>query len=288
MLRLYRHLFAKNRHTNIHHLMTAEEQRLSAQWPVAGLPWILEEPEAASERYAEGLVHFHEQAGHLMRAFPQGQDSSITVRFGVGGLWLAPRNFSLKEESLLALWQQERPMVDWINAHRNAIEAAAQSGRAYALAKSALDIVSQGGPVRSQALAQGFYDVYLRQVYWRGFNQFGLNPCQSIEPFQEGIDPWLQVARKIQHPIFCNGHQLQYLAESAYLSDDIPYEVYSILKNLPFVFSPQERNQEHDWADLLHSRLVFRRMGRVSGGWIAEALDFLDDACEAQLSYSDP
>lgn len=265
----------------INSVVTEAELRLLAEWSVPDLIHILNSPEESIDEHSEDYIRFHERAGRVIEALLGSVKTDLlTVRFGVGGV-ISDLNvpFELNEEFLTCLWRHERPISHWVRKEYNELMGVAVLGRPYALAAATLDVHRISGMTRIEAIENQCYDAYLRQIYLRAFNLYGVFPLAHDELGIRGIDPWMQVAAgKDITPSVCTGRQLQLFARRQFRDFKIPFEVYSILKHLPLRLGIAERLRVSDWAGLLQEELSAAWLRGDSGEWIEKALGSITDS----------
>lgn len=266
--------------------VTESELRLVAEWHVADLQAILNDPAQARERAADDFVRFHERAGRVMEALlALSQPSLFTIRFGIGGVSTQthePVVFS--DEALTALWRQERPVYHWARKDADELNGVAALGRAYALADAALEIQQITKLSRLEAIAQNVHDAFLRQIFLRAFNLYGINPLHVKELGINGVDPWMQVAAsKHYSPATCTAQQLLHYARRQFRDYAMPFEVFSILMHLPERLNLTERLLIHDWSALLQQEVSAAWMRGEEGKWLEEALQSLSAPSSGQL-----
>ncbi|WP_293265826.1 hypothetical protein [Neptunomonas sp.] len=265
----------------INDVVTESELRLLAEWSVPDLIHILNQPEENIDKHADDYVRFHERAGRVIEALLGNVKTDLlTVRFGVGGI-VSDLNvpFELNEEFLRSLWRHERPISHWVRKEYNDLMSVAVLGRPYALAAASIDVQQISGMTRIVAIENQCYDAYLRQIYLRAFNLYGVFPLAHDELGIRGVDPWMQVAAgKDISPSACTGRQLQLFARRQFRDFKVPFEVYSILKHLPLRLGISERLALTDWASLLQEELSASWLRGESGDWIEKALNSITDS----------
>lgn len=269
-------------------IVTAEELRLLAEWSVPDLAYILNEPESALDTYADDYIRFHERAGRIMEALMGHiQPELFTVRFGVAGVTLdLLQDFNFEQAYLELLWKHERPIVHWVRQQGSELTDVAAMGRPYALAQSALEVISLTGMTRLEAIENQCYEAFLRQIYLRAFNLFGVMPLPIEELGIKGLDPWMQVAQGNNlNPLQCNGQQLQLFARRRFRDFDVPFQVFSILKNLPFSLPISERGNNRDWRDLIQNELSAVWLRGEEGEMLEGVLDYLNQYDQAIPDY---
>ncbi len=238
-------------------LVTEEELRLLAEWPVADLISLLNEPEASVERYADDYILFHEKAGRIYEALLGSiQPNLLVLRFGVSGItydYVEP--FELSAEYLERLWKEERPVAHWIRQERDELNQVALLGRSYALADSALKMKSISGMNRMEAMQNDCYGAYLRQIYLRAFNLYGLKPLQKDALGIQGCDPCLQVSSRTISPVSCNGQQLSRYALKNFRDYQVSFESYSVLRGAPYTLSIPERIKQTNWMSIIQNEV---------------------------------
>lgn len=270
-------------------LVTSEELKLLKEWPVENLTDILNLPDAALDTTADDYLAFHEQAGRMFETIvPLMKDNAATIRFGVGGAsWDIGIPFDLDRAALNNRWRYERPIACWVRKHAQEIEAIAKLGRPYALASASLDVQTMSGVTREEAVETGCYASYLRQIYLRAFNLFGINPLPVEELGINGIDPWMQiVASPAIDPTRCTGQQLQRWAKTQFFTLHIPFECYSILAGLPNSLSIAERMQMCEWRVILEKELSQIWLQGNDSEWLEATLNCLLDPANASASAS--
>ena len=270
-----------NPQSKINDVVTEAELRLLAEWSVPDLVQVLNFPEESIDLHADDYVIFHERAGRVIEALLGSiKTDLITVRFGVGGV-VTDLNvtFELNEAFLTNLWRHERPISHWIRKESDDLMEVAILGRSYALAAASLDVQHMSGMDRLEAIENQCYDAYLRQIYLRAFNLYGIFPLAHEELGIRGIDPWMQVAaaRGIV-PARCTGRQLELFARRQFRDFKIPFEVYSILRHLPQRLSIPARMKVTDWAALLQNELSASWLRGETGQWLEKALDSITDS----------
>lgn len=269
-------------------IVTAEELRLLAEWSVPDLAYILNNPESVLDEYADDYIRFHERAGRIMEALMGHiQPELFTVRFGVAGVTLDLLNdFKLEQNYLDQLWKHERPIVHWVRQQGTELTDVAAMGRPYALAQATLEVIGLTGMTRLEAIDNKCYDAFLRQIYLRAFNLFGVMPLPIEELGIKGLDPWMQVAQgKNLNPICCNGQQLQLFARRCFRDFDIPFSSFSVLKNLPFLLPISERGKDRDWRELIQSELSTIWLNGGDGEMLESVLDYLNQFDHAPNNY---
>lgn len=267
-------------------VVTEEELRLIAEWPVHDLVSLLNDPETRADMHADDFIRFHERAGRVMEALlGHIQPDILTVRFGVGGV-IADLNvpFNLTERFLEQLWRYERPISHWVRKQSDELTSVALLGRPYALADATISIREISGMSRFDAIENQCYDAYLRQIYLRAFNLYGVYPVALDDLGVRGVDPWMQVAagRDIR-PAYCTGRQLQLFARRSFRDFKIPFELFSILKHLPLLLPASERLKITDWRALLQEELSASWLRGETGEWIEAVIELLDLHEENQL-----
>ncbi|BBB30067.1 hypothetical protein [Neptunomonas japonica] len=271
----------KNSHAVIRDVVTEAELRLLAEWSVPNLIDILNFPEESVEKHSEDYIRFHERAGRVIEALLGSVKTDLlTVRFGVGGV-ISDLNvpFELNDEFLASLWRHERPISHWVRKESNELMGVAVLGRPYALAAATLDVHRISGMTRIEAIENQCYDAYLRQIYLRAFNLYGVFPLAHDELGIRGIDPWMQVAAgKDIVASACTGRQLQLFARRQFRDFKISFEVYSILKHLPLRLGISARLAVSDWDSLLQEELSAAWLRGETGEWIEKALDSITDS----------
>jgi hypothetical protein len=262
-------------------IVTEAELRLLAEWFVPDLIVILNKPEEHTDKHADDFIRFHERAGRAIEALLGSiQPELLTVRFGVGGV-ISDLNvpFQLTDEFLVNLWRHERPVSHWIRKEHEELQGIAILGRPYALACAALDVRKMSGMRRLDAIQNQCYDAYLRQIYLRAFNLYGIFPLSHEELGIKGIDPWMQVASsRVLIPAACTGRQLQLFARRQFRDFKIPFEVFSILRHLPLQLPVSQRLNVTNWAGLLQNELSTSWLRGESGQWIEKSLDAISEA----------
>lgn len=269
--------------------VTESELRLVAEWHVADLQALLNNPASARERATDDFIRFHERAGRVMEALlALSQPSLFTIRFGVGGVSTQVREpVVFSDETLAALWRQERPVYHWARKEADELNGVAALGRAFALADAALEIQEVTGLSRLQAIEQNVHDAFLRQIYLRAFNLYGINPLHPEALGVVGIDPWMQVAATKQFsPAVCTQQQLAFYARRKFRDYAMPFEVFSILMHLPERLALSERLHIHDWCALLQQELSSAWMRGEEGKWLEEALEWLSTPASSQFKNS--
>lgn len=257
-------------------LVTEAEFRLLAEWPVSDLVKILNNPERSVALHADDYKRFYEKAGDVIEdLLGSVQTDLLTVRFGVGGVTYDLNSpFQFSEGFLTTLWRQERPISHWIRKEYEKLIEIAVLGRSYALAAAALDVQRISGMDRLESIENQCYDAYLRQIFLRAFNFYGICPLIHEELGIRGVDPWMQiVAGKDIAPVKCTGRQLELYARRQFRDFKIPFEVYSILKHLPLCVSVSQRLALTDWVELLQNELSVSWLRGESGEWIEKALE---------------
>ncbi|SIS75916.1 hypothetical protein [Neptunomonas antarctica] len=267
--------------SDVSSIVTEAELRLLAEWFVPDLISILNKPEEYADKYAADYTRFHERAGCAIEALLGSiQPDLLTVRFGVGGVF-ADLNvpFQLNEKVLVRIWRHERPVSHWIRKEHEELKEIAVLGRPYALASAALVVQKMSCMRRLDAIKNQCYDAYLRQIYLRAFNFYGISPLSYEELGVKGVDPWMQVASsKVLIPAACTGRQLQLFARRQFRDFKIPFEVFSILKNLPLQLPVSQRLNVTNWTDFLQNELSASWMRGESGQWIEKSLDAISES----------
>ncbi len=262
-------------------IVTEAELCLLAEWPVPDLVQVLNFPKESLDLYADDFIRFHERAGRVMEALLGNVKTDLlAVRFGVAGV-VSDLNatFELNETFLTHLWRHERPISHWVRKEYDDLMEVAVLGRSYALAAASLDVQHMSGMDRLGAIENRCYDAYLRQIYMRAFNLYGIFPLPHEELGIRGIDPWMQVAagRDIV-PARCTGRQLELFARRQFRDFKIPFEVYSILKHMPLRLSIPARMAMTDWVSLLENELSASWLRGETGHWIEKTLDSITDS----------
>lgn len=274
-------VFLLNQHTRMNNMVTEAELRLLAEWPVPDLQQVLNSPEESIDLYADDYIRFHERAGRVIEALLGNVKTDLfAVRFGVGGV-VSDLNvpFELSDAFLTNLWRHERPISHWIRKEFDDLMEVAVLGRSYALAVASLDVQRMSGMDRLGAIDNQFYDAYLRQIYLRAFNLYGVFPLAHEELGIRGIDPWMQVAAgRAIIPALCTGRQLELFARRQFRDFKIPFEVYSILKHLPLRVSISARMMVTNWAALLQDELSASWLRGETGQWIEKAFESITDS----------
>lgn len=270
-----------NHHVKTTSAITEAELRLLAEWSVPDLLQVLNYPEESLDLYADDYIRFHERAGRVMEALLGNVKTDLlAVRFGVAGV-VSDLNvpFELNETFLTHLWRHERPICHWVRKEFDDLMEVAVLGRSYALAAASLDVQQMSGMDRLGAIENQCYDAYLRQIYMRAFNLYGVFPLPHEELGIRGIDPWMQVAagRDII-PARCTGRQLELFARRQFRDFKIPFEVYSILKHMPLRLSIPARMEMTDWVALLENELSASWLRGETGQWIEKTLDSITDS----------
>jgi len=259
--------------------VTDEEIRLLERWPVPDLVSTLNDPDAAISKYEDSFLTFHEESGKLIEALlGSTQLGMLNVRFGVGGVTTdMAQPFELSGAFLEFLWKTERPICHWIRHQAAEIDLVASQGRAYAIADAASEVRHITGMTRKEAISNQCYSSYLRQIYLRAFNLYGVFPLKKEELGLKGLDPIAHVSKgRSFYPAACNGPQLEMYARERFCDFSIEFEVYSILKNLPYRFSLPEQLQTRDWKKVIQIELTSSWMRGESGQWLESALDVLN------------
>lgn len=265
--------------TDRNDLITREELRLLAEWPVHELIDLLNHPRQGVDLHTDDYIRFHERAGRIMEALLGSiQPQILTVRFGVGGVTVDLNSeFSLSDRFLEHLWQVERPISYWVRKQHSELMDVAGLGRSYALADAALRIEKISGMSRLQAIDNGCYYAYLRQIYLRAFNLYGIFPLKTDELGVLGVDPWMQVAAGQDfQPNRCTGRQLQLFAKRQFRDYQISFEVFSLLSHLPLLLSVAQRLKPVQWNDVLQNELSARWLSGETGEWIEGAIQVLE------------
>lgn len=270
-----------NHHSKMNSVVTEAELRLLAEWSVPDLVQVLNFPEESLDLYSDDYIRFHERAGRVIEALLGSVKTDLlAVRFGVGGV-VSDLNvpFELNENFLTNLWRHERPISHWVRKEFDDLMEVAVLGRSYALAAAALDVQNMSGMGRLEAIENKCYDAYLRQIYLRAFNLYGIFPLPHEELGIRGIDPWMQVAagRDIV-PAHCTGRQLELFARRQFRDFKIPFEVYSILKHLPLRLSIPARMAVTDWTVLLQNELSASWLRGETGLWVEKSLESITDS----------
>ena len=239
------------------HVVTEEDLRLLAEWPVPDLISLLNNPEESIERYADDYVLFHERAGRIYEALTGSiQPRLLKLRFGVDGLsYDYAEPFQLSQKFLDHLWKDERPVAHWKRQERDELNQVALLGRSYALADSALNMQQMSGMSRIEAIENGCYGAYLRQIYLRAFNLYGLVPLNSNELGVQGVDPWSQVAVREVSLTACNGQQLLRYAQRLFRDYQISFETFSIMRGVPYTVSVAERIKPTNWIAVIQNAI---------------------------------
>lgn len=262
-------------------IVTKADLRLLAEWAVPNLIGILTSPEEYIDQYTDDYIRFHERAGQIIESLLSTiTPEMLTVRFGVSGI-VTDLNvpFELNESFLQNLWRCERPISHWIKKESDELMEVALLGRPFALASAAHNVQKISGMDRLEAIENNCYDAYLRQIYLRAFNLYGIYPLAHEKLGILGIDPWMQVvAGKDINPAHCTGRQLELYAGKQFRDSKIPFEVYSILKHLPLLVSITERLAITDWDTILQKELSASWMRGETGKWIEKALELLSDS----------
>jgi hypothetical protein len=259
--------------------LTDEEARLQARYTIVNLASLLEDPEDHLEEAEEGFIVFHESAGKLIEALLGNiEPNPLKVRFGIGGISTelqAPFDMSLK--GLESLWKKERPICHWIRQQKFEIEQVSSLGMRFAITHAAMSIREITGMTREQALDAQCYHAYLRQVFVRAFNLYGLFPLKKEELGLKGVDPLAQLIQaKDVTPFRCNAHQLNSWVQQEFDQYRLSFESYSILRHLPSKLSLLEQLKERDWRALLQAELASSWMNGESGQLLEDVLDSLD------------
>ena len=270
-----------SQHAQMNDVVTEAELRLLAEWSVPDLLQVLNLPEESIDLYADDYIRFHERAGRVIEALLGSVKTDLlAVRFGVGGV-VSDLNvpFELNENFLKNLWRHERPISHWVRKEFNDLMEVAVLGRSYALAAASLDVQQMSGMDRLEAIQNQCYDAYLRQIYLRAFNLYGIFPLAHEELGIRGVDHWMQVAagRDII-PTHCTGRQLELFARRQFRDFKIPFEVYSILKHLPLRLSIPARMAVTDWTALLQNELSASWLRGETGRWIEKTLESIGDS----------
>ncbi|MFY0656947.1 hypothetical protein [Neptunomonas sp.] len=256
-----------------------EESLLCERWPVSNLVAILNSPADMITHYEDDFLSFHEESGKLIEALLGNvQLGMLNVRFGVGGVTTdMAQPFELSAAFLEFLWKTERPICHWIRHQASEIDIVASQGRAYAIADAACEVQNITGMSRKEAISNQCYSSYLRQIYLRAFNLYGVFPLKKEELGLKGIDPIAHVSKgRSFDPSACNGPQLEMYAREHFFNFSIDFEVFSILKNLPYRFSLPEQLQTRDWKKVIQIELTSSWMRGESGQWLEAALETLN------------
>jgi hypothetical protein len=259
--------------------LTDEEERLQAHYRIKDLPYLLEHPEARLEEAEEGYIVFHESAGKLIEALLGNIDPApLIIRFGVGGITTELQSpFDISPKGLESLWKKERPICHWIRQQQFEIEHVSSLGLRYAITHAALSIREITGMTREQAIDAQCYHAYLRQVFVRAFNLYGLYPLKKEELGLKGLDPIAQLVQS-EHvsPLRCNAHQLSAWVQQEFDQYRLSFESYSVLRHLPSRLSLVEQLKERDWRSLLQAELATSWMNGESGQLLEEVLESLN------------
>jgi hypothetical protein len=259
--------------------LTDEEQRLQERYRLKDLPYLLEDPASRLEEAEEGYILFHESAGKLIEALLGNIDPTpLMLRFGVGGITTELQSpFDLSSKGLELLWKKERPICHWIRQQQFEIEHVSSLGIKYAITHAALSIQEITGMTREQAIQAQCYHAYLRQIFVRAFNLYGIYPLEKEELGLKGLDPLAQLIQSDSvSPFRCNGHQLRSWAQQEFDQYRLSFESFSILRHIPSRLSLVELLKERDWRVLLQSELATSWMNGESGQILEDVLESLN------------